>query len=83
MLLLSAGLEAKQACDTIKSLRDKAAPADLPIVVLGELNGSQQQRCREAGACCFLNKPIEAEALAHLIDSSLSASEKRAAERNA
>jgi CheY-like chemotaxis protein len=83
MLLLAACLEAQEACDTIKALRDKAPLTDLPIAVLGELNASQQERCREAGACCFLNKPIEPEALANLIHASLRPTADRATERNA
>lgn len=77
MLLLAGCLEESDACDTIKRLRQKAWLTDLPIVVLGDLDATEQTRCHEAGACCFLRKPIESAALANLIHSSLQA---RAAE---
>ncbi|NBC48616.1 MAG: response regulator, partial [Gammaproteobacteria bacterium] len=71
MLLLAGSLEAKEPCDTIHSLRQKAWLTDLPIVVLGDLDETQQRRCLAAGACCFLSKPIRPDALANLIHSSL------------
>ena len=77
MLLLGGHLEASDACGTIKRLRQKAWLADLPIVVLGDLDAGERAHCQEAGACCFLRKPIEPAALANLIHSSLRA---RAAE---
>ena len=71
MLLLAGRLEAKDAYDTIRTLREKAWLTELPIVVLGDLDSDEQRRCLEAGACCFLSKPIQPQALADLIHSSL------------
>lgn len=71
MLLLAGCLDADDACATIKRLREAANPTDLPILVLGELDSAEQSRCIEAGACCFLEKPIEPAALANLIHGSL------------
>lgn len=71
MLLLANGLEASDACATIKRLRQTAKLSDLSIVVLGDLDTTEQGRCIEAGACCFLKKPIEPAALANLIHASL------------
>ena len=71
MLLLAGGLDAQDACDTILHLRQKAWLTELPIVVLGDLDSAAQARCLEAGACCFLNKPLEPAVLAHLIHSLL------------
>jgi signal transduction histidine kinase/CheY-like chemotaxis protein len=71
MLLLAGCLEAREACDTIRTLRQNAWLADLPVVVLGDLDPVQRQRCLEAGACCFLSKPIDPDALANLIQTSL------------
>jgi signal transduction histidine kinase/CheY-like chemotaxis protein len=70
MLLLASSLVGHDACDTIKRLRQKPWLTDLPIVVLGELDTTRQQRCLDAGACCFLRKPVEPAALADLIHSS-------------
>ncbi|MBK5931614.1 hybrid sensor histidine kinase/response regulator [Halochromatium salexigens] len=70
-MLLLACLDAKDTCDTITHLRRTAWLTELPIVVLGDLDSAAQGRCLEAGACCFLNKPIEPAALANLIHSSL------------
>ncbi len=71
LLLLAGALEASDTCATIKRLRQGANPADLPIVVLGHLDTAEQRRCLEAGACCFLAKPIEPTALANIIHASL------------
>ncbi|MEA1051468.1 ATP-binding protein [Lamprobacter modestohalophilus] len=67
MLLLAGCLEASDACATIRRLRQTARLTDLPIVVIGDLDTAAQARCLEAGACCFLKKPIESAALANLI----------------
>ncbi|MCF7977011.1 MAG: response regulator, partial [Chromatiaceae bacterium] len=71
MLLLAGCLEASDACATIKRLRQTDRLTDLPIVVVGDLDTAAQARCLEAGACCFLKKPIESAALANLIHASL------------
>ncbi len=70
-MLLLACLDAEDACGTISHLRQKAWLTELPIVVLGALDSAAQGRCLEAGACCFLSKPIEPAALATLIHSLL------------
>ncbi|NEX15810.1 MAG: hybrid sensor histidine kinase/response regulator [Halochromatium sp.] len=71
MLLLASCLEASDTCATIKRLRQTERLSNLPILVLGNLDTAEQARCLEAGACCFLQKPIEPAALANLIHASL------------
>ncbi|MFP4494584.1 MAG: hybrid sensor histidine kinase/response regulator [Halochromatium sp.] len=71
LLLLAGCLDGQDACDTISHVRRKAWLAELPIVVLGDLEPAAQARCLEAGACCLLKKPLEPAALATLIHSSL------------
>lgn len=83
MLLLAGQLDAREPCDTIRSIRRKNWLPDLPIVVVGTLSPMQQSHCLEAGACCFLDKPVQADALANLIHSSLDSVAQEGTKSNA
>ncbi|MEA3638769.1 MAG: ATP-binding protein [Lamprobacter sp.] len=83
LLLLAAYLKADDACATIARIRQRVRLTELPIAVLGDLDTTAQGRCLEAGACCFLNKPIDPTALAHLIQASLRPNALEATEETA
>ena len=71
MLLLAAPVSPQETCDTIQRIRHDAGYDTLPIAIVGNVDGAQQQRCREAGACCFLGKPIDPRALKALLEAAL------------
>ena len=80
MLLLAEHAAVTQPYATIQHIRGLPGLANLPIAVLGGLDTHQRHACRQAGACCFLDKPIEGDALAELIDSALHPQETSLAE---
>jgi CheY-like chemotaxis protein len=75
LLLLAAPASPQETCDTIQSIRQDAGFDTLPIAIIGAVDTAQQQRCREAGACGFLGKPIDRQALMSLLESALKPTE--------
>ncbi|TVQ89828.1 MAG: response regulator [Chromatiaceae bacterium] len=73
LLLLGASAAPATTCDTIQRIREEAGFAALPIVIVGEFDADHRRRCRAAGACGFLGKPIDPAALADLVQRLLSA----------
>jgi signal transduction histidine kinase/CheY-like chemotaxis protein len=71
LLLLAAPVSPLESCDTIKRIRTEAGTAAPPIIILGELDQEQRERCLRAGACGFLSKPIAEDALASMLDEAL------------
>jgi CheY-like chemotaxis protein len=68
LLLLAAPASAMETCDTIKRIRCLAGYESLPIVIVGNPDPAQQQRCRKAGACGFLDRPIDLAELTALLE---------------
>jgi len=71
LLLLAAPTSPRESCDTIQRIRRDAGFSALPIAIVGNVDPEQQQRCREAGVCSFLGKPINSDALADLLRTTL------------
>lgn len=73
LLLLGASAAPTVTCDTIRRIREEAGFTALPIVIVGAFDSEHRRRCRVAGACGFLDKPIDPAALADLMQRLLSA----------
>lgn len=71
LLLLAASASPLDSCDTIERVRSDSSLADLPIVILGDLDQAQRRQCTEAGASGFLHKPVEVDALTMMLDAVL------------
>ncbi|MGB5831719.1 MAG: ATP-binding protein, partial [Thiohalocapsa sp.] len=71
LLLLALSASPRDSCDTIARVRAEPVLSELPIVILGDLDQMQRDKCLEAGACGFLAKPVLAEALSAMLDEAL------------
>lgn len=71
LLLLAAPAAPMESCDTIKRVRQEMDLAHLPIVIVGDVDAEQRQRCEAAGIAGFLAKPIEPDALSELVQALL------------